>query len=68
MKSIRDFATKKGFKIIGKLTRHPEWEYNEQQDGKLKHSGVKTYSDEGGNVYHIGKGSACIVSIDGAVI
>lgn len=66
--TIRTYAKQIGHEVVGKLTRHPEWEYTTDTFERDKHSGVKSYSDEGGNCYHIGKHGICIVTEDGAVI
>lgn len=67
--TAREYAKKVGIKVIGKLTRHPEWEYEENYlTGGKKWSGVKSYCDEGGNVYHVGKKGVCIVTTDDCVI
>lgn len=66
--NIRDFAKANGHEVVGKLTRHKEWEWDLQWDGSQKHSGVKSYSDEAGNVYHIGKKGVSIVTVDGDII
>ena len=45
---IREYAKSVGFEVIGKLTRRPEWEYETNGfDGSRRHSGVKSYSDDG---------------------
>lgn len=56
--TIREYAKIKGFKINGKLTRHPEWE----------EYGYKHYADEGGNEYILKKGKVVIVTADDAII
>lgn len=66
---IREYAKSVGFEVVGKLTRHPEWEYETNMyDGIKRHSGVKSYSDDGGNVFHVGSGGICIVSADDSII
>ena len=65
---IREYAKSVGFEVVGKLTRRPEWEYKTNGfDGSIRHSGVKSYSDDGGNVYHVGKRGICIVSADDSI-
>lgn len=67
--TIREYAAKCGFRIVGKLTRHPEHEYDTNWfDGSKKHSGCRCYFDEGGNEYWIGKKGVCIVDAEGGVI
>lgn len=66
--TIRQYAKQAGHEIVGKLTRHQEWEYKEDTFGERKHSGVKSYSDEGGNCYHVSKRGVCIVTADDTVI
>lgn len=66
---IREYAKKVGFEVVGKLTRRPEWEYETDWfDGSKRHSGVKSYSDDGGNVYHVGKNRVTIVTADDCII
>lgn len=66
---IRKYAKSVGFEVIGKLTRRPEWEHETNGfDGGRRHSGVKSYSDDGGNVYHVGKHGICIVAADDSII
>ena len=60
--TIREYAKARGFEVIGKLTRHPEWE--EYGIGRRQ----RAYRDEAGNEYYIDKGGACIVTKDGDVI
>lgn len=61
--TIREYAKNRSFEIIGKLTRHPEWE----EYGIERRQ--RAYSDEAGNEYYIDKGrGACIITKDGAVI
>ena len=67
--TIREYAEKCGFKIVGKLTRHPEKEYETDGfDGGKKHCGCRYYTDEAGNEYWIGPKGVCIVDADGGVI
>ena len=66
---IREYAKNVGFEVVGKLTRRPEWEYEANGfDGSKQHSGVRAYSDDGGNVYHVGKCGICIVSAYDSII
>ena len=58
MKNIREYAAQVEHEIVGKLTRHPEFESN----------GYRHYSDEAGNEYIIRKNEICIVTSDGGVI
>lgn len=60
--TIREYAKIREFKIIGKLTRRPEWE------GYGIGRRQRAYVDEAGNEYYIDKGGACIVTKDGKVI
>ena len=57
--TIREFAKKVDHEIIGKLTRHPEWEASKKE---------RAYLDEGKNEYYIKDGSVVIVTADGGVI
>lgn len=67
--AIREYAQKVGFKIIGKLTRHPEREWNiNYMTGEKYYIGAKIYSDEAGNEYYISKKGVCIVTADDGVI
>lgn len=67
--TIREYAKSVNFKIVGKLTQRPEFEQKiNWYDGSQKHSGVKCYFDEAGNVYHIGSKGCCIITVDDAVI
>lgn len=69
MNKIRKYAKDNNHKIIGKLTRRPDWEYIERPfDCKLVHTGCKHYSDEGGNEYIIGPGGICIVTVEDVII
>lgn len=69
MKNIRKYAEEVGHQVVGKLTRHPEWEYKmDSFTGEKKHSGCRHYSDEGGNEYIIGKNGVVIVDAEGGVI
>lgn len=67
--TIREYAKKRGFEVVGKLTRHPELEYDfDSFTGERKHIGSKFYKDEGGNEYYVGKKGVCIVTADGGVM
>ena len=67
--TIREYAKSKNFEIVGKLTRHPEWEWEwDKFSGAKRNSGTKSYSDDGGNVYHIGKRGICIITPDDEII
>lgn len=69
MNGIRKYAKAVDHKIIGKLTRKPEWEYNmDYNAGTHRHSGCRHYADEGGNEYIVGKGGISIVTTKGDVI
>ena len=35
--TIREYAKLHNHKVVGKLTRHPEWEYEEDAFGEKKH-------------------------------
>ena len=66
---IREYAQKVGVEVVGKLTRRPEWEHETDRfDGSRRHSGIKSYSDDGGNVYHVGKCGVTIVTADDCII
>lgn len=56
---IREYAKQVEHEIIGKLTRHAEWELTPAD---------RCYIDEGGNEYIITGGLVVIVTADGAVI
>ena len=56
--TIREYAKANGHEIVGKLTRHSEFEDTD----------CRFYLDEANNEYMIGSGSVCIVTADGAVI
>lgn len=56
--SIKEYAKKNNFQIVGKLTRKA-----------AKGIGAKFYIDEGGNEYYITrKGEAYIITAEGGVI
>lgn len=55
--SIKEYAKKINFHIIGKLIRKASNEKN-----------TKLYIDEGGNEYYINKRGICIVTAEGGVI
>lgn len=67
--TIREYAKEHNFKVIGKLTRHPELEYYPDSfTGEMTHMGCKVYIDDGKNEYYVGKRGVCIVTADGDVI
>lgn len=67
--SVREYAKARGHKIVGKLTRRPEWEYvHDLHTWEKRHGGCRHYSDEAGNEYIICKKGCCIVTAAGAVI
>ena len=71
MSKIRQYAKAHGHKIVGKLTRRPEWEYIiDPVTDKKKHSGDRCYSDEAGNEYIANpkSGYICIIDAEGGVI
>lgn len=70
MKKIREYAEQVGHQIVGKLTRHPEWEWDRDvYTGEKKRTGDRCYTDEGGNEYIISKfGGVCIIDSEGGVI
>ncbi len=57
--SIRKQAERLGFEIIGRLTRHPEWERSTKE---------RAYIDDAGNEYYTRRGILTIVTADGGVI
>ena len=57
--SIRQQAARLGFKIVGRLTRRPEWERAKPE---------RAYIDEAGNEYYTRRGILTIVTADGGVI
>ncbi len=67
--TIREYAKKVGFNIVGKLTRHPEreWDINYMTDEKY-YIGAKVYLDEAKNEYYITKKGICIVTTNDEVI
>lgn len=66
--TIREYTKAHNHEIIGKLTRHPEWEYETDEFEHRKHTNTKAYADEGGNVYYIGEKGVCIVTAEDDVI
>lgn len=56
--AIRKLAEKKGIKVVGRLTRHPEWE---------EYSDERWYMDEAGNEYLVCN-DLTIITADGGVI
>lgn len=57
--TIREYAEKNNFKIVGKLVRHAEWENAKSE---------KWYTDEANNEYYACKGQVTIVASDGGII
>ena len=57
---IREYAEMVGHEVVGKLTRHPEFEIPEL--------GCREYMDEAGNEYIVSKTGVCIITADGGVI
>ena len=57
--TIREYAKKFNHKIVGKLTRRPEWERSSKE---------RAYIDEAGNEYYTRRGILTIVTADGGVI
>ncbi len=57
--SIRKQAERLGHEIIGRLTRHPEWERSTKE---------RAYMDDAGNEYYTRCGVLTIVTVDGGVI
>ena len=55
--SIKEYAKKNNFQIVGKLTRKV-----------VKGIGAKFYIDEGGNEYYIKKDEVYIITAEGGVI
>ena len=69
MRKIREFAKSVGHEVVGKIVRRPDLEYDtDWYDGSKKWSGYRSYVDEAGNEYIIGKTGVCIVTVDGGVI
>ncbi len=64
--TIREYAKKHDFNVIGKLTRHPEHEWDEDYTGfgERKWGGYKFYADEGGNEYYISGDYVLIVTAE----
>lgn len=58
--TIQEYAKKHGHKIVGELTRRPDWEYDPHKD--------RAYEDEAGNEYHIAARGCCIITTSGEVI
>ncbi len=56
---IYEQADRFGHKIIGKLTRYPEWEMSKHE---------RCYLDEAGNEYITVRGVLTIITADGGVI
>jgi len=66
--TIREYAKKCGFEVVGKLTRRPEFEYETDWfDGSKRRTEERCYFDEGGNEYWIGKRGVCCVNAEGGV-
>lgn len=54
MATIRQYARSIGFKVVGKLTRHPELEITtDPATGKQRQGSDLCYQDQGGNTYWI---------------
>ena len=70
MSKIREKAKAVGHEVVGKLTRHPEYETTlDHMTGKeVRMKGQRFYLDEGGNEYWVSKRGVCIVTADGGVI
>lgn len=69
MNGIRKYAKAVDHKVIGKLTRKPEWEYNMNHcTGFLDRDRCRHYADEGGNEYIVSRSGICIVTAKGEVI
>ena len=67
--NIREYASKVGHEIIGKLERHPEMEFTTDSfTGERVRTKEKFYMDEAKNEYWVGKKGVCIVTADGGVI
>ena len=66
--TIREYSKSVGHKVIGKLTRHPEFEQFHEDDNKNRR--YRFYSDEGGNEYWVDtkKHGVSIVTADGGVM
>lgn len=63
--TIREYAKKNDFKIVGKLTRCKDWE---RGNSGTENGTVKVYSDEAGNHYYSDKTGVCIENGEGEVI
>lgn len=57
--TIREYAKKINFEIVGKLSRKTEWEQDKKD---------RWYIDEAGNEYCKNNKGICIVAADGGVI
>ena len=67
--AIREYASKVGHEIIGKLERHPELEYKADHATLQRvRSKDRAYLDEANNEYYISKNGVCIITADGGVI
>lgn len=71
--TVKDLAREKGFAIVGKLTRRPEWEtatIDYDHNGKPIKARVahRAYIDEANNEYYISKSGGCIIAYDGGVL
>ena len=67
--TIREYAKKVGFNIVGKLIRHPEKEYETNwTTGEKYNTNTRFYLDEAGNEYYINKRNVCIVTINNEII
>lgn len=69
--TIRQYAKQVGHEVVGKLTRHPEWEFDQNPfTGEVRHNreGARHYADEGGNEYIVSPRGVVIIDPDGGVI
>ena len=66
--TVRTFASSVGHKVVGRLSRRVDLEYETNWfDGSKVHTDTKAYIDEAGNVYFIGKKGSCIVTADDCI-
>lgn len=67
--TVRDYAKKNFFEIVGKLTHKTviTTKYDVKKDDFLE-SKTSFYIDEAGNEFHKLKGQWCIITSDGDVI
>ena len=66
--TIRQYAKSVGHKVVGKLTRYPEFERSHEDDNIDRR--YRFYADEGGNEYWVDtkKHGVSITTADGGVI